>query len=187
MKRILITLAMICLCGGLASAQLNKPFSIYAGAGLTMPQGDYSDYYKMGYHGMGAAGFNLYPMFQGLAKVEYHSLPVDAATISNDATIVMYGVDARFAPFVPAAPIKVFGVAGIGMANIKTDASFDAGDFGSVDLGTTSSTEFYYEIGAGVEFRTSPTMSAFFMARYVTVANDFADFKYVPVTVGVKF
>ncbi|MCK5125624.1 MAG: outer membrane beta-barrel protein [candidate division Zixibacteria bacterium] len=187
MKKLLFVICLVVIFTSIASAQVSKPFSVYAGGGLTLLQGDYGDYYKNGYHGMGAAGFSLAPMFQLMGKLEYHTLPVDAAAITNDVTIIMYGAGFKFAPTLPGAPIKPFGIVGGGMATLKTDASFDLGDFGTVDLGTVSSNEFYYEFGAGLELKASPGLSFFVMARYVTIANEFADFKYIPITVGLKF
>ena len=191
MKKVLITLGLLLLCAAFASAQVSKPFSAYIGGGLSIPQGDYSDLYKTGYHGMGSVGFGFMPMLQGIGKVEYHSIPVNSDLLSNDISVVMYGLDAKLAPSLPAAPIKPFGLAGIGLATMKTDITLDLSELGTgfapVDVGTAQTTEFYYEFGAGLEMKATPNLNFFVMARYVTITNSVANFNYIPVTVGMKF
>ncbi|MEZ5359373.1 MAG: outer membrane beta-barrel protein [Candidatus Zixiibacteriota bacterium] len=191
MKKVLFTLGLLLLCVTFASAQVSKPFSAYVGGGLSLPQGDYADFYKTGYHGMGSIGFGFMPMLQGLGKVEYHSFPVDADLVSNDISVIMYGLDAKLSPSMPAAPIKPFALAGIGLATLKTDITLDLSGLGTgyapVDVGTAQTTEFYYEIGGGFEMKATPSLNLFVMARYITVTNSLQDFNYLPVTVGLKF
>lgn len=191
MKKVLLTLGLLLLCAAFASAQVSKPFSAYVGGGLSLPQGDYGDYYKTGYHAMGSIGFGLMPMIQGIGKVEYHSIPVNSDLITNDISVIMYGLDAKLTPSLPAAPIKPFGMAGIGLATMKTDIALDLSGLGTgyapVDVGTAQTTEFYYELGAGVEMKATTSLNLFVMARYVTVTNSLENFKYIPVTVGLKF
>lgn len=191
MKKVLFTIGLLLLCATFASAQVSKPFSAYVGGGLTLPQGDYGDFYKNGYHGMGSIGLGFMPMVQGLGKVEYHSIPVNSEFVSNDISVIMYGLDAKLSPMLPVSPIKPFGLVGIGMATMKTDITLDFSSLGTgmspVDVGTAQTTEFYYEIGAGLEMKAAPSVNLFVMARYITITNSMADFSYIPVTVGLKF
>ncbi len=187
MKKVFLIIGLLLLCGSFATAQVSKPFSAYVGGGLTLPQGDYSSVFKNGYHGMGSVGFGFFPMVQAMGKVEYHKLPVDSDLLSSDLSVVMYGLDAKISPKLMASPIKPFALAGIGLATMKQDISITLGTAAPIDIGTASTTEFYYEIGGGIELKAAPSMNFFVMARYITVTNSLTDFNYIPVTVGLKF
>jgi len=184
MKKILFTIGLIVIFAACASAQVSKPFAAYVGGGISLPNGDFGDLYKNGYHGLAGVGFNVAPMMQLMAKGEYHMFSPDGDVDGGDFKWLMVGADLRFSPSMPMAPIKPFGIAGLGFANLNVS------DMNTPLLGTVSfesQTDLYYELGAGVEFAAGPSMSFFAMARYVNVNTDGNASKYIPVTVGLKF
>ncbi|MEE9443623.1 MAG: outer membrane beta-barrel protein [candidate division Zixibacteria bacterium] len=195
MKKLVLTLTVIMLCAGLASAQISKPFNVYVGGGLGMVQGDVGTLYKTGYHGVAAVGFNAAPMIQFIGKVEYHSFGSDMAPtlgigLDGSQRNLMFGGAAKLQPSLPAFPLKVYGLAGIGMASVQ------APDLVIVNLITSeqvtitppSQSKMYFEIGAGAELPAGPSLSMFAMVRYVSISQEGGgSFNYIPITVGLKF
>ncbi len=193
MKKTIFMLVAIMFIAGIASAQISKPFSVYAGGGLGLVQGEYSDMFKTGYHGLAAVGFSAAPMIQFLAKVEYHNFETDLTSsvpdYNNSFKNMMFGGGARISPSIPSFPLKVFGMAGGGLANIQgPDAvtyNLATGTYEAVE--TESQNEFYFEIGAGAEMTVAPSIALFGMVRYVSISSEGESFNYIPLTVGVKF
>lgn len=190
MKKLLFVFALSLLLTAGVSAQVSKPFNIYAGGGLTLAQGDFGELYKNGFHGLGALGFNAAPMFQLLAKAEYHTFSIDVADMDASLNTILVGADLKLAPTLPASPIKPFGMAGAGFASTKAEATIDLGSFipGAEIVGESDrQTDFYFEIGAGAEFSAGPSMALFAMVRYISIQSDGESTNFIPVTVGIKF
>jgi len=194
MRTILMVLVMVILVAAVASAQDVKPFNFYAGAGLSLPNGDFSDGYGMGLHGSVAVGFNLAPGFQVAPKAEFHTFKIDgdvwsalndgAAVEGGTLNSILAGADIRFNPPLPAFPMKPFLFAGGGYANLSvSDLEVEGLPAQEFD----SEGKFYWNIGAGVEFGNSPFMSFFVQARYLAISTDMVDYNMIPVTVGIKF
>lgn len=192
MKKLFLTLALVVLFSMSASAQDIKPFNIYVGGGLTLPQSDLDDSisYKNGFHLLGGIGFNFAPMIQVGGKLEYFSMDVDDADLegtglSVSTNAMMYGVTVKLQPKAPMMPIKVFGLVGLGMASIEHKIGFDAG-FISFGTSTGRTSKFYYEFGAGVELGKFP-LPFFVMARYIGISTEGQTTSFIPITVGLKF
>jgi hypothetical protein len=186
-KKFLITFAVVgMLCAAVSAQAPASPVSIYVGGGLSMPMAPdgFKDYWKMGFNGMVGAGYGLSPAFQIVAKGEYHMLPLDVDSVEGgDLGFLMFGVDGRFAIGLPAAPIKPFVLGGLGMANISA-SDITKGEY-TVLFGDV--TKFYFNVGAGVEFKAGPKMSLFAQARYVDVMTEGDALAFIPFTVGLKF
>lgn len=187
MKKLLILTVILALVVVSASAQISKPFNFYVAGGMSpqsSPDG-FKDFYKRGLHGMGAFGYNMSPGFQLMAKVELHSFGFDAKTdtslaasflsILGDQRFLMMGGAGKFSFGLPAAPIKPFVTAGVGIAAI------------SYEVVSSSVSKMYYEFGGGAEFKMGPAMSLFVMARYVSIPLDGGSYAYMPISVGLKF
>lgn len=195
MKKAVLTLAVMMLFAGVSSAQISKPFNVYVGGGLGMVQGDFGEAYKTGYHGMVAGGFNPAPMIQVLGKVEYHTFESDIPVISGIGGLdgaqknIMFGAAAKVTPSLPASPVKVFGIAGLGMAAVQAPdvVIFNFATSEQVTISPPSENKMYFEFGAGGEMAAGPSLSVFAMVRYVSVTTDGESFNYVPITVGIKF
>jgi opacity protein-like surface antigen len=202
MKKIILTaLVALFLMSAVSMAQVSTPglpFSVYAGGALSLPSSpsSFSDGWKMGYHGMLGVGFNVAPRVQIIPKLEYHKFGSDLSSYAGPLLdgggfkSLMFGADARLNLGAPVLPIKPYALGGIGMANVSYD------DFTSSDplvqaalnsgINGASTTQFYFNIGAGAEFTLAPKASLFVQARYVSISGDGGSVGYIPLTVGLK-
>lgn len=196
MKKVLIAVAAVMVLAASGSAQIPNPISLYAGGAVSMPSSEaWSDMVKTGFHGSVGVGYKVMPNMQLVGKIEYHRFGLnDDALALMDAegghnNVWMYGADARYSFGLPAAPIKPYILGGVGFANIS------ASDLeGTSDLVTSfnqfnnvSTTELYFNVGAGAELKAGPAFSLFGQVRYVSVQTDGEASAFIPLTVGVKF
>ncbi len=173
MKKVLVTLFVLAMFVATASAQVPaKPFNIYVGGGLTMPTGDFKTAYNTGFHGMAKVGFSAMPKMEIRFGVDYHLCKANDEflayaesyfVINNaegmTAQIMMFGADLKLNLGVPGAPIKPYGIAGLGIASIGySDLEADEGV-----LPADSESKFYLEFGGGIEF------TKFFVQGKITV------------------
>ncbi|MFH1700683.1 MAG: hypothetical protein ABIE07_08870 [Candidatus Zixiibacteriota bacterium] len=175
MRKVIIVFSLIFLFAGLAMGQSGKPFSIYAGGGVSIPKGFASELYKNGFNGMGAISYKAMPAMKWFAKVELNSFKSDSA-IYFDGTInnLLLGIGGILSPKILDAPLKPFGIAGVGIASLSSSE------------GGESVSKLYFEFGAGAELG-SGSASFFIMARYVTIATEEKSFNFIPITAGIKF
>jgi opacity protein-like surface antigen len=195
MKKIAVTLSILLIFAVGASAQMSKPFTVYAGAGLSFPMSDgLKSVQNTGFHGSVGVGFNAMPMLQIVGKIEYHSFAADQAEYSlalgttedvkgGTFAPLMFGVDGRYAFSLPAAPFAPYAFGGIGLARI----SWSDITYGSTTLSFEDQTKMYFNVGAGVEFDITPAASLFVQGRYVNIATEGEATTMIPFTVGLKF
>ncbi len=172
----------------------SKPFNLYAGGGISNPTSPdaFKEGWKLGFHGSGGLGINfgVVPNFQIIGKVEFHTMPFDWDKAGlPDASggafqVLMFGADGKFALGVPAAPMKPFVIGGAGIAKISVSDITNAGSTVAVDA---DETDFYFNVGAGMEFGSGPAMKFFILARYVHIATEGESTAFIPVTAGIKF
>ncbi|MCP4685474.1 MAG: porin family protein [bacterium] len=200
MKKLMTMLAiLIVFAAASVSAQVPSPFSFYAGGAVSLPQSPdgFKDGFKTGYHGSLGVGYKVMPSLQVVGKLEYHTFNVNFDNMENmdgysggTNKMWMYGLDARYQMSLPAAPISPYFLGGVGFANIK-QSEFD----GPTPLVTSllnefiseSTTEMYWNIGAGVNLSSGPGFSIFAQARYVSIATEGEASTFVPITLGLKF
>lgn len=195
MKKPLLTAVCVIAFAFGVSAQVPTPFSLYAGGALSLPNApdDFKNSFKTGYHGLVGLGYKMGPGFQLVGKAEYHKFAFDFAGLSGvdggDSRVWMFGSDGRLALGLPAAPIKPFVFAGIGIANIK-QSEFGGNQFLATELNEAlpdTQNKVYYNIGGGVELKFGPSLNLFVQGRYVSVATEGDKTTFVPITVGLKF
>jgi len=196
MKKTLIALTLVLAFALTASAQMpSKPFSIYIGGGLTLPNSPdaFKDGYTTGFHGLAALGIN-FPTMQGLSvqgKVQFHMIPIDNATTfvgeaitdGGDMKIFMFGADGVYRFGTPGGIASPFAGFGVGFANSSVS------DITTVS-GTTSfdsSTDFYWNILAGVDLKVSPSLRLFGNVAYTSISTEGDATTMIPITVGLKF
>ena len=200
MKKLLIISSILLVFAVGASAQVpGKPFTIYAGGGITLPNSPdgFKELYKMGFNGMGALAFKIHPMFDLVGKVEYHYFSMDkekAAAMyaftgdpsGGSLSTILFGLDARFAPSLPAAPIKPYVFAGLGMAKMSAK-EIEVPIIGTIEP-YPDKTKMYLNFGAGLDFQ-----NFFIQARYLRIASPSEDdanddpLVSIPISVGLKF
>ncbi len=189
MKTLTVFLSVMLLVAAGVSAQSAKPFSLYLGAGGSVPSGDFGSAYKFGYHAVGGVGLKMLPVVEFVPKVEFHTFSIDKSnyvgTIDGGSVrVLMFGGDVRYAFPLPAGGMKPFLLGGIGFASLsQSDLTLD----GVLQPSPESTTKFYFNVGGGFEFSAGPIMNLFVQARYVSISTDLVKSNYVPVTVGIKF
>lgn len=179
-KLTLLITALLLLVAMTASAQVPKPITIYAEAGLSMPNGDLNASHKAGIHIGVGAGFNVAPNFQIVPNIEYHSFGFDLSGLTGGKlSVIMFGANGRMSLGAGPMPAKPYLLGGLGMAR----GSIEAIKLLATEISSDeSSTDFYWNIGAGVQIT-----SFFIQARYVSINTADGATKYIPVTVGFKF
>ncbi len=197
MKRIFAVLGLVALLATSASAQDVKPFNFYLGAGASLPNGDFSEAYKLGLHASAGFGFNVAPGLQFVPKVEFHTFSIDKDVwmAAQNATSVdggnlnalFFGGDLKFAPPMPAAPFKPYFFGGGGWARLQpTDVDYES-SLGSGTLSFDAQNKFFWNIGAGLQLGGGPVFSFFLQARYLSVSADDIKYNVIPITAGIKF
>lgn len=194
MKKVLLVGGILILFALCVSAQVpSKPFSIYAGGGLSLPSAPqkFKDGHKTGFHGLAGIGVNAAPFIQMVGKVEYQSFSKDWGELYPGVNVSggkrelwMYGADLRFGVNVPAAPIKPFLLGGIGWAYISERDIPSAAGFSY--LTPKNATEFYFNIGGGIELKGGPFFGLFLQGRYINIKAEGDNLVLIPVTLGIK-
>ena len=202
MKKIILLTLMLTAIATLCHAQVPpKPFDVYFGVGATFgsaPQ-EFTDMHKEGYHLYGGLGLNMMPMIQAVGKVEYHSFSKDFDEFLPDADnldgatrrLLMIGADARLGARIPTAPISPFLFAGIGFARVSESDIGTALEIAYEEVfdetyDKPSETDFYFNIGGGVEFRALQVFNVFVQGKYVNIKQDGDNLVMIPITVGLK-
>lgn len=200
MKKLILTVLALLVMSAVSMAQVGtpgSPVSWYAGGFLSLPTSPegFSEGWKLGFHGMGGAGFNVAPKIQMIGKVEYHKFGADGESFGpgvegGSFNALMFGVDGKFNLGVPAAPMKPYVLGGLGIASMKF-SEFETSDTAlatSLNQGTgESQSKVYFNFGGGLEFGMGPKTSWFVQARYVSVATEGSATTYIPLTLGLKF
>lgn len=194
MKKLLLVSALVLVFAAVGSAQVSKPYNIYAGGGIGMPMSPdgFKDFHKMGLHGTGGFGLNL-PAVQGfqiLGLAEYHSFSYDwdeaGMPDASGGTLgaLMFSANGKMGFGVPAAPIKPFVMGGLGIANLSIS---DEEIPGEPAYSYESESKFYINLGGGAEFKVGPSLGIFVMARYVSVFTEGESTAFIPITAGIMF
>ncbi len=197
MKKTLLTLTLVLLFAfGASAAGVPSPFSFYAGGAISVPSDDFGTAYKSGWHGFAGGGYKFAPKFQIIGKVEMHNFSSDLSSLGLDGgatKFTMFGTDGKFTLGVPLAPISPYILGGIGIAHVTTD-DFSGSDLLSTAVADLSNTlnpgpqnKMYWNVGTGIEIKSGPAWSFFAQGRYVSVSADSGSYKFIPLTLGVKF
>lgn len=197
MKRIFLITTAVCLLVISANAQGVKPFNLYVGGGASLPNGDFSNEYKMGFHGSLGLGLNFGPGLQFVPKGEFHTFSADTDFLleENDYSSVsggtfnaiLVGADLKFAPSVPALPLKPFFFGGGGWARLQPSDLEYENSLGQGTIIFAKQNKAYWNIGGGLNFGSNPAFSFFIQARYLSVSADEIKYNVIPVTLGIKF
>lgn len=157
---------------GATEARAQMSFSIAAGAAL--PMGDASDDLNMGYNA--TVGLGIKPPLAPVGlRIEGMLNSFDfKESVATDASSRILAVTANGTLSGPALPAYLIG--GVGMYSNKV----------SVGSFSDSESDFGFNIGAGVSLPLTG-FSTFAEIRYHHIPVDGGSFKFVPITVGIKF
>ena len=177
MKKTAFFIALIIGLASTASAQLpSKPFSLYIQGGASVPQEDFSDLYKLGYHGAGGLGISIFPKVEAVGRVSYHKFsPESVASLlgvdspidvdGGDLTMLMYGADLKLNLGILVT--NPYLLAGYGWAKFETeDVTYSASGVEHTET-FDSQTDNYWILGGGIEFSRT-----FIEGRYITFLED---------------
>lgn len=197
MKRILGFLAGLALAGAVfTSSAETQGVTFGLGGGLTVPSGDASDFMKSGFHGQGSLQFRGDLPFALRVDGVYHSMEgksfFDESFLDGEVefgtTRVIAGIVNGIFPFGAAASaIQPYASVGVGVYNVKGEASIDLGeDFGGVLSASDSETKVGFNGGLGLRFNMSG-LSTFVEGRYHHITTSGSAMQMIPITVGVTF
>lgn len=169
LKRMILTGIGLTFVAGPVFAQ----GGLMIGGGLTLPQGDYKDAVKSGYHAMAALNFKAPGAPLGVRlDAAYHLNDFDLpGNPDAKANIIAASGDAVYT--FPSVGPRPYALGGITWARLQC-----RGD----DCASTSSrSDVGFNVGGGVD------LGGFFVeARYFSVGGD-VNAKFVPITVGLRF
>lgn len=197
MKRIAVLMMVLSLVAISASAQSVKPFNLYLGGGASLPNGDFSNDYKMGLHAMLGLGLNIGPGLQFVPKGEFHtfSADTDALLEENDYlsvsggtfNAILAGADLKFAPSVPGMPLKPYLFGGAGWARLQPSDLEYENSLGQGTIIFAKENKMYWNVGGGLNLSSGPAFSFFVQARYLSINGDEIKYNAIPITLGIKF
>ncbi len=188
MKRVITIAAISLLVLAISAGAGNAKPSIYAGAGLAIPMGNFGDAYSTGIGGTAGVGFPINPTFEIGGRLAYSVFgnKVSGGPNWKSLEIMADGryifpkgsSDSKFEPFITA---------GLGFVNSKVgETTVSYGGY-SVTVGGGSSTDLAINFGAGFDYLLSPTMKLFVEARYMNIMSSGGSTGYVPIRAGLKF
>jgi hypothetical protein len=175
----MLAVAAFALMAPVAMAQAQLKFGI--GAGASLPNGEFSDAAKTGYHLMATAG--IQPPLAPLGfRVDGMFQEFDSKVTTSDVKLRIMSVTANAIFSMPGAVVlSPYAIGGIGMYNSKSTAA-----------GAEANGDFGFNVGAGIKFGLAG-FSAFGEARWHVVKSDDAagpgndSFRFIPITFGIMF
>jgi opacity protein-like surface antigen len=165
------------LTAGIGVALLATPAvaqgGLMLGGGLTLPQGDFKDAAKSGFHGMAAFDFGAPMVPLGIRLDASYHVNQFKAPGDPDAAFDILALSGDLSYSFPSIGAKPYAIGGVTWASVKCG--------GNDCLSTSSTSDMGFNVGGGVRFS-----SLFVEARYVSIGGDL-DMKFVPLTVGFHF
>lgn len=206
MRKLLLFIMVISLIAGSVSAQTPKLLNWYLQGGVSMPQEDFKDVWKMGYHGGVKVGLGIFPLIEPMVNVSYNLFPLDNDPFAEegieiegaDMNIITYGVEAKLNLGQDGMGLYVFAGGGGARVDIKeiTIPGADLELFGTDEATYDPDSESMEYLTLGLGYQAT---SFFIEARYTKILDD-VDLKninldadeegtlvYIPISIGFKF
>jgi hypothetical protein len=174
--RLMSPAALLLAATLVAAPEAKAQMSFSVAAGATVPVGDEAEVLSMGYHA--TVGLGIKPM---LAPVGVRIEGMFNSLAYKDDTPVLGGESLRVLALTANAtlsgPMIPMGylIAGVGMYNTKV----------SVD-GADANSDFGFNFGGGINLPLTG-FSTFAEVRYHHVPVEGGAFKFVPISVGIRF
>jgi hypothetical protein len=164
----------------LGAPALRAQAEFAVGGGVSVPTGDFDDFFKLGWHGTAAVSFVSQNIPVGFQLDGTYSQFSDESSLDIKDQLI-YGTgnvvykfktseESRFRPYL---------IGGGGVYNLKPK-----GD--DVASGVGDQTKFGINAGAGFDFKAGAA-GLFIEGRFHNVFTDGPDTKFIPITVGVRF
>jgi opacity protein-like surface antigen len=170
MKRCVSFAVAVLLCSTVAAPVAGQtPVMLFAGAGPSLPVGDFGDLADTGW--MAGAGLLLLLGESGAWVGAEGIIGRNAVKDVSDMDWELLGGGGLLGyTFNPTAALAPYVFASAGVLSLKV-SEFD------------SESEFSYGVGGGATYRLSPSASLFASARYLTAD----DLDVVPITIGFTY
>lgn len=203
---VVVTVFVAFMLSGTAMAGEMKP-AAYLGGGISMPSGDFSDFWKMGFGGAGRFGLQISPAIEIGGTVAYSSVPFDddnlcdyvesiAGPIADDVTFE--GADITLLEFLAdvkfliqageeGAPFKPYLSGTVGMTNVSIDDFTYTYGSTSVTVEKAKSTELSFGLGAGFEYMFGPKTGLWVDGKYMIINTEGDSMNHMPIRAGLKF
>ena len=149
---------------------------IFLGGGATIPVSDYKDFAKTGWIATGGVGFDIGSRGLWVELQGYYGSNKHEGT-SGDKTDLLSGMGALGYTFSPEAKVTPWVMAGVGFLSHK----FKPGSGGS-----SSSTSFAYEAGAGLAFMASSRLHIWTGGQFTSGTGDNSGTKFISLLLGVS-
>jgi len=183
-----LLIVLLMLFSGSVVAQNEKPVELYLATGAAFPTHDFNLQYNYGFNGSVGVGFRLANSFRVVPKIEVQQFSIDpnyfVDTVSGgNYTAIMTGVDLRWFTDVRDwwfDPVLLVG-GGLAYARVTTLT------VGDITYYSHNETKLYLNIGAGVDMRITPKISAFVTGRYVRISTGGTKTEFFPISVGMRF
>lgn len=183
MKKILVLTALVLALTASSYSQTYQKSFVSAGGVITIPVGDISDNWGVGFNFHGNGGYVFHPNIGARIDVQYNTFPYkqdlgDYSGLSLKSTSIMG--DVIVGNFSKDADIKPYGVVGAGLfLNSVSDLKYQ----GQVYVSGDSETNFGMKIGGGVAFNLSPKVALFGETSFNMIFGN-GTANYLPIKVG---
>ena len=169
-KRMLLAMFGVGTVLALVAAPAHAQINWAVGAGLSLPNGDLSNGFKSGFHGMAAGDFAL------------TGAPISIRTDGMFSTMKskVSGADA-FNPISVSVDLKYGFAPGPVSPYILGGGTWNHWSFSGV-----STSKVGFNVGGGVNFGMS-ALKLFAEARYFSVSDNGSKVNWIPITVGIHF
>ena len=161
--------------GGLAMALVAAPAKAQiawsVGAGASLPNGDFKNVAKTGFHGMGAGDFKLTGSPISIRGDFMYNSFSSKASGGPTLSLITVSADAKYG-FAPG-PVSPYILGGPTWSRSSCS-------------GCTSESEFGFNVGGGINFGMS-ALKLFVEARYFSVSDNGVKTNWIPITVGIHF
>lgn len=184
-RRVLALTAVLAALVLAAPAHAQSPIKFGLSLGPSFPTGDLGDEQAFaqdwGYHIAGHLAFKA-PLTPVGLRAEGFYQGMSGKTISgfDVPDITTWGLTANGELELGGVGLKPYLIGGLGAYGLSNDANNDLG------IPEQSDTKFGWNIGAGLNFGLAG-FSTFAEARFHQVQVDNGNFRFVPVTFGIRF
>jgi opacity protein-like surface antigen len=183
MKNVLIIIALFFAISITSFSQNYEKSFVSAGGVLTIPVGDISDAWGLGFNFHGNAGYIFHPYIGARVDLQYNTFPYKGdlggySGYSLKSTSIMG--DIMVGKFDRSAVVKPYGLVGMGLyINSVSDLTYN----GQTYYRGSSETNFGMKFGGGVAFKVTPRVSIFGESSFNIIFGD-GTANYLPIKVG---